>query len=83
MQTPQTFSLPLLRRAYRAVMDAGETVTDETSALERIGHSVALLNSGDFNLKITYPQDLELARHLLQMRNAERGVRNTESGEQS
>ena len=68
MQTPQTFSLPLLRQAYRAVMDAGETVTDETSALERIGQPVALLNSGDFNLKITYPQDLELARHLLAMR---------------
>ena len=68
MQTPQTFSLPLLLRAYRAVMDADETVTDETSALERIGQPVALLNSGDFNLKITYPQDLELARHLLAMR---------------
>ena len=68
MQTPQTFSVPLLLRAYRAVMDAGETVTDETSALERIGQPVALLNSGDFNLKITYPQDLELARHLLAMR---------------
>ena len=68
MQTPQTFSLPLLLRAYRAVLDAGETVTDETSALERIGQPVSLLNSGDFNLKITYPQDLELARHLLQSR---------------
>ncbi len=68
MQTPQTFSLPLLLRAYRAVIDAGEIVTDETSALERIGQPVALFNSGDFNLKITYPQDLELARHLLATR---------------
>ena len=50
-------------------MDAGEAVTDETSALERIGQPVALLNSGDFNLKITYPQDLELARHLLALRH--------------
>ncbi len=70
MQTPQTFSLPLLLQAYRAVMDAGETVTDETSALERIGRPVSLLNGGDFNLKITYPQDLELARHLLAQRSA-------------
>ncbi len=30
MQTPQIFSLPLLVRAYRDVIDAGETVTDET-----------------------------------------------------
>ena len=68
MQTPQIFDLPLLRRAYQAVLDAGEVVTDETSALERIGQPVALFNGGDFNLKITYPQDLELARHLLALR---------------
>ena len=68
MQTPQTFAVDALVQAYRAVMDAGEAVTDETSALERIGQPVALLNSGDFNLKITYPQDLELARHLLAIR---------------
>ena len=68
MQTPQIFAADTLVQAYRAVMDAGESVTDETSALERVGQSVALLNSGDFNLKITYPQDLELARHLLAMR---------------
>ncbi len=65
MQTPQIFSLPALLRAYRAVIAAGDHVTDETSALERLGEPVTLLNSGDFNLKITYPQDLELARHLL------------------
>ena len=68
MQTPQIFSLPLLLRAYREVIDAGRTVTDETSAMEEIGQPVALLNSGDFNLKITYPQDLELARHLLALK---------------
>ena len=70
MQTPQTFNLSQLLRAYRAVLDAGEAVTDETSAMERIGQPVALLNSGDFNLKITYPQDLALARHLLALRDA-------------
>ena len=68
MQTPQIFALPLLLRAYREVINTGLTVTDETSALESIGQPVGLLNSGDFNLKITYPQDLELARYLLSMR---------------
>lgn len=68
MQTPQIFALPTLLRAYREIIDANLLVTDETSALERIGQPVALLNSGDFNLKVTYPQDLELARHLLAMR---------------
>ena len=68
MQTPQTFRLDLLLEAYRQVIDAGLLVTDETSALERMGKPVALLNSGDFNLKITYPPDLELARYLLSIR---------------
>lgn len=68
MQTPQIFSLPLLLRAYREIIDANLLVTDETSALERIGQPVSLFNSGDLNLKITYPPDLELARHLLALR---------------
>ena len=68
MQTPQTFRLDLLLAAYRQVIDAGLLVTDETSALERMGQPVTLLNSGDFNLKITYPPDLGLARHLLTLR---------------
>ena len=70
MQTPQTFSLPLLLDAYRAIVAAGETVTDETSALERAGRPSAVFNGGDFNLKITYPQDLDLARHLLALRSS-------------
>ncbi len=79
VQTPQIFALPLLLRAYQTVIDAGETVTDETSALEGIGAPVALLNSGDFNLKITYPPDLELARHLLALR-ADAGCRMQDAG---
>lgn len=70
MQTPQTFLVPTLVTAYRQVIDAGLTVTDETSALEHAGQPVSLLNSGDFNLKITYPQDLQLARHFLDARRS-------------
>ena len=71
MQTPQTFSVSMLVAAYRQIIDAGLTVTDETSALEYAGQPVSLLNSGDLNLKITYPQDLALARHLLGLRDIE------------
>ena len=70
MQTPQTFSVPALVAAYRQVIDAGLAVTDETSALEHAGQPVSLFHSGDFNLKITYPPDLELARHLLKLRGS-------------
>ncbi len=70
MQTPQIFRLADLRKAYRSVMDAGLTITDEASALEQVRQTVTLVNSGDFNLKITYPEDLDLARHLLMLREA-------------
>ncbi len=65
METPQVFSLPLLRRAYDAVLAAGKTPTDEVSAVEFIGHDVFLVESTAPNLKITHPQDLALAGRLL------------------
>lgn len=69
MQTPQIFSLLTLVSAYQQVINNGISVTDETSALEHAGQPVFLCNGGDLNLKITYPQDLELARHLLKLRD--------------
>jgi 2-C-methyl-D-erythritol 4-phosphate cytidylyltransferase len=68
MQTPQIFRLADLNRAYQSIIEAGMAVTDEASAMELIQQPVTLVNSGDYNLKITYPEDLELARHLLAMR---------------
>jgi 2-C-methyl-D-erythritol 4-phosphate cytidylyltransferase len=68
MQTPQIFRLADLQRAYQGVLEAGLTITDEASAMEQMRQPVTLVNSGDFNWKITYPEDLELARHLLAMR---------------
>jgi 2-C-methyl-D-erythritol 4-phosphate cytidylyltransferase len=66
MQTPQIFAFPLLYEAYQAIIDAAETVTDEASAVQNYGRSVALVDAGaGFNLKVTYPRDLEIARRLL------------------
>jgi 2-C-methyl-D-erythritol 4-phosphate cytidylyltransferase len=70
MQTPQVFRLADLQRAYERVLAAGLAVTDEASALEQMQQRVTLVNSGEFNWKITYPADLELARHLLTSRQS-------------
>ena len=70
MQTPQIFRLADLQRAYQDVIEAGLTITDEASALDRMQQPVTLVHSGDFNLKITYPEDLDLARHLLARRGS-------------
>ncbi len=68
MQTPQTFSLPLLRRAYAEVLERGLIVTDETSAVEALGEPVVLVPNDDWNVKITFPRDLPLAEWVLASR---------------
>lgn len=61
METPQIFRVELLRRAYAEVAAQGAVITDEVSALERVGVQTRLVQTGRPNLKITLPGDLELA----------------------
>lgn len=62
METPQIFRADLLRRAYDEVIATGGFVTDETSAVQDAGAPVALVETPEWNGKITFPADLELAR---------------------
>ena len=68
MQTPQVFERQLIKDAYRAVYTQNLSVTDEVSAVERLGRKVVLVLNEDFNFKITYPQDLALAEFVLTQR---------------
>jgi 2-C-methyl-D-erythritol 4-phosphate cytidylyltransferase len=68
MQTPQIFARQLIEEAYRAVYAENASVTDEASAVERLGRKVALVLNDDFNFKITYPRDLPLAEFVLKQR---------------
>ncbi|MBN8772422.1 MAG: 2-C-methyl-D-erythritol 4-phosphate cytidylyltransferase [Thiobacillus sp.] len=61
-QTPQMFRHSTLTEALRA---AGSDMTDEASAIERLGLQPRLIESDSRNLKVTYPQDLELAGLIL------------------
>ena len=70
MQTPQIFARDLLNRAYAAVAARGLSITDEVSALEHLGAKVVLVPTGDWNVKITYPRDLLLARSVLARRSS-------------
>lgn len=58
MQTPQTFQLPVIRRALAAVREQGLNVTDDTAACELIGQSVRLVPGATPNPKVTLPADL-------------------------
>ena len=64
-QTPQMFRLGELRAALQAAHGAGEEVTDEASAIELAGLPVQLVAGAATNLKVTVPEDLELARWYL------------------
>lgn len=61
-QTPQMFRHGRLTEALRA---AGSDMTDEASAIEQLGLRPRLVESDNRNLKVTYPQDLELASLIL------------------
>ena len=68
MQTPQIFESALIEEAYRGVFANRVPVTDEVSAVERLGRKVILVPTEDFNFKITYPRDLALAEFVLKQR---------------
>jgi 2-C-methyl-D-erythritol 4-phosphate cytidylyltransferase len=68
MQTPQIFERKLIEDAYRDVYGKNASVTDEVSAVERLGHKIALVLNDDFNFKITYPRDLPVADFILRKR---------------
>jgi 2-C-methyl-D-erythritol 4-phosphate cytidylyltransferase len=68
MQTPQVFRFDWLRDAYKRIVDSGRSVTDEVSALQEAGHTVRLLQNTDWNIKITFPRDLELAEKMMNLR---------------
>lgn len=66
-QTPQMFRHGQL---LAALEQAGDQVTDEASAIERLGLRPRLVESDSRNIKVTYPKDLDLVRLILENRNA-------------
>ena len=57
--TPQVFRIELLRKAYDHYR--GRPATDDAELVERIGHPVALVKGSAENIKITHPEDLQIA----------------------
>jgi 2-C-methyl-D-erythritol 4-phosphate cytidylyltransferase len=66
-QTPQVFRLDWLLDAYKRIVDSGRSVTDEVSALQEAGYPVRLLQNTDWNIKITFPRDLDLAEKMISL----------------
>ncbi len=60
-QTPQAFSLEVLRRVHVEAITAGVQVTDDAALLELAGHSVRVIPGDPQNFKITTLMDLATA----------------------
>ncbi len=67
-QTPQMFRLGALRDALRLSVAEDRDVTDEAQAMELFGARPRLVQGHEENIKITRPEDLELAEMFLSRR---------------
>ena len=68
IQTPQVFDRSLLMEAYAKAYEDGFYGTDDASLVERLGYKVKLVLSSYENLKVTTPEDLDIAEAILARR---------------
>ena len=68
IQTPQVFDVDLLQGALEKAADDKAQITDDCSAVERLGMSVRIVEGDECNIKVTTPLDLKLAEALLEER---------------
>lgn len=59
IQTPQTFTIEILRKAYQQPFR--NEFTDDASVAEYSGFTIHIIEGARENIKITYPEDLEMA----------------------
>ena len=68
IQTPQVFDAALLRAALQTAVAGEIPITDDCSAVERLGKEIYLTEGSYENIKITTPEDMALATAILERR---------------
>ena len=66
IQTPQVFDIDLLKGALKKAKQDKAEVTDDCSAVERLGMKVKIVEGDERNIKVTTPMDLKIAEMLLE-----------------
>jgi 2-C-methyl-D-erythritol 4-phosphate cytidylyltransferase len=64
-QTPQMFRYEILRLSLMHAISVKNDVTDEASAVEKIGYSVRMVQGHSDNIKITHADDLSRAEAII------------------
>lgn len=67
-QTPQAFQFEVIYDAHKEALENHYLGTDDTSLVERMGRSVAIVEGSYDNIKLTTPEDLEKANAILAKR---------------
>ncbi len=66
-QTPQGFQYDIVMNAHEDAIASGYIGTDDASLVERLGHTVSIVESDYLNLKLTTEEDLLFAEVILKM----------------
>lgn len=66
VQTPQVFDVALLKGALAKAFQEEAQITDDCSAVERLGMSVKIVEGDERNIKVTTPLDLKIAELFLE-----------------
>lgn len=67
-QTPQVSRFDLLFSSYQKIFDQQLTITDDSQVLELNGIKPKIIPCSPQNIKITYPQDIFLAKQILKIK---------------
>jgi 2-C-methyl-D-erythritol 4-phosphate cytidylyltransferase len=65
VQTPQTFKYSVISKAYREGMAKKLLGYDDSAFIEFMGKKVKVIEGSPYNIKITTPEDLIIARGIL------------------
>lgn len=68
VHTPQVIKIDTLKRGFEKVANENLEVTDDVSIIEALGEPVKLTLGGYTNIKITTPEDMEVADSILSAR---------------
>ena len=72
-QTPQVFKTKLYRAAAYTALKKKFEATDDNMLVEYVKHPVRLVECGSDNIKVTTPDDMMMAKNVLESRMKARG----------
>lgn len=77
--TPQVFKYADLRKALEFCRDNSQCITDEASAIEKVGLQASMIHGSEQNIKVTVPADILKVRDFLAKKPSSQTILNRET----